>query len=616
MASVNELLQAAGNLLDEGEVESALELTRQAGAKAPNSARVAKAHGACLIANGDFENAANCFELALSIDPDDTAACHDLGVANQATGNRETARLHFERALTLNPENMSTHEALAAILVEDGEFDDAIRHLQIALNANPEDANTIANFAAILMRVGALYDARVHFEKAYGIAPDNPNITVPLIHILQELGELGEAHMLAEKLYLRRPRDPVALAPFASALAQTGDLDQARRHAETCLKLAPDFVPALDAFALVTAYQGEPELGIARLSEALKKARSNPHLYLSMAAALLRIGRFDQAVAMAGEALKDGTARASAYLLLRQCLSVSGNLEQMVELSRELASDQALGGAKELLKGDLVIPFETKPLEAVLLSRFASRPYRVNGEVAANVSAPEPLLPLLKRMPLAGELRQIQAEDLAKASVNEDAHFITQLALNQRLLTYSPDKFQPYLFGDPQNDDFWRGSLAPLKPPFAGVVWSKYPPAARLQDIDVALADWPGTIVSLVWDDQRMELEGNRRIIDAGRHLASLEALVDLIGKMDLVVGTDSLALHIAGAMGVPGAALVTQEKSWYWYHREGKSFWYPSFQVVERLWQETDEAYRDRVSKVASTCLKDAGPVENSASA
>ena len=162
---------------------------------------------------------------------------------------------------------------------------------------------------------------------------------------------------------------------------------------------------------------------------------------------------------------------------------------------------------------------------------------------------------------------------------------------DERILEYKPDRFEPYITADPRADDFWRGSLAAFKRPLVGITWSKYPPAPLLHDLDQALQDWPGTVLSLVWDDQRAELEGNKRIIDAGRHLQSFGALVDLIGKLDFIVAPDGLAMHIAGAMGVPGLVLLTPDKPWYWYAEEGRSYWYPSISVLERKWQEpTDE--------------------------
>jgi ADP-heptose:LPS heptosyltransferase len=150
---------------------------------------------------------------------------------------------------------------------------------------------------------------------------------------------------------------------------------------------------------------------------------------------------------------------------------------------------------------------------------------------------------------------------------------------------------------DRRADDFWRGSLAPFKRPLLGLSWSKFPPAARLHDLNAALKDFPGTILSLVWDEQRAELEGSRHIIDAGRHLQSMPALIDLIGRLDCVVAPDGLVMHIAGAMGVPGVVLLTPDKPWYWHEQQGRSYWYPSLSVLTRRWQEPMTDFQPRIA-------------------
>lgn len=616
MASLNEILQAINKHIEEGAIDDAMILCRQALSRAPRSPRVLKTYGACLMASGDMQAASTSFQAALAIDPDDAAASHDLGLTLHARQDIEGARLAFERAITIAPQHAASHEALAAILVEQGDMDAALRHMLIAVEVNPNDAGTLANFAAVLSRIGAFFDAKAHLERALKLDPGNAGITLPLAQIMHELGEHQEAVALVEKAYLKRPRDPITLAALAFGLAQIGDLGQALEHLAAALKSAPDLVPALDTLALISAYRGEPEKGIAHIAGLLKGQKANPLLFLSLSAAMARDGRHEEAITLAGQALQQPMTRSGAYVLMRQNLALLGRFDELIALSKTLGAGKRpeAENADAPVEDAVIVPLETRPLDVVLLARFLKLRDGDPAMPAADavLYAPEQLSPLLSRVDSGRQISPLRDAGLARPG----AGFIAHYAMDERLLTYRPETFAPYIKADPRANDFWRGSLAPLKRPLVGITWAKYPPAALLEDLREGLRDWPGTILSLVWDDQRAELEGNRRIIDAGRHLQSLDALIDLIGKLDYVVAPDGLAMHIAGAMGVPGLVLTTPDKGWYWHEQDGRSYWYPSIRVLTRPWQVTPEAFRPRIAEAARSFLEGWSPAQENAAA
>ena len=598
MATLNALLEAVSKHLEDGTVEDAEVLCRQALSRAPRSPRVLKTYGLCQIANGDVDGAATTFEAVVEMNPDDADACLNLGLAQQSLRRSEQALLNFERALTIDPENANYHEAIAAALVEKGDTDGALRHLLIANDLKPDDPSTMANLGSVMAQLGAFYDAKTYFEKSLELEPDNQIIAMQFSQILHDLGEHERGREVSEALYFKRPRDPLVLSTYAHSLAQVGELDRALEHVETALKAAPELLVALDAYALVTALKGTPDLGIGRFARLLKTERTNPHLCLSTAAALARDGRHDNAVTVAREALADETARANALMLVRQNLFSLGRFDEALEV----LDQNDVGAAKKPAANGgpraVIIPMETRPLEAILFSRFLGAEGG-DGEAQSDIEvfAHQPIIPLLERVAFKGKITPLETAGLADTAARPDAMFVAGYSSTRHIADYKPDLFKPYIMTDPRADDFWRGSLEPLPRPLVGVTWAKHPPEPLLADIGEGLAGWPGTVLSLVWDDQRMELEGNKRIIDAGRHLATMEALVDLIGKLDLVVAPDGLIMHIAGAMGVPGIVLVTPEKPWYWFAEDGRAHWYPSITVLERPWQESMEDFRKRIA-------------------
>ena len=623
MPSLNQLLDAAEKHAANCRLDDAIPLLEQALRKAPRSLRTLKAYGACLLATGQTEEALRCYKSAFEISPDDAAVNHDLALAHHATGDTGAALLAFENALTLEPNNPAIHEGIATVLSETGQIDRALRHMMIVAEMRPDDPDTLINLGSIFMRAGASFDACEQFRKAVAKDPENFDAKVSLCGALHELGNHDEALNLAEEIYLKRPRDIAALTTLANALLRTGDINGAMEHASEALKVLPELAPAVEVYAIACTYAGDPDKGIAHIATLLRQNPENPLLLATMAQALTRAGRHEDAIKMATAALPDPGIGPTAFMIVRHNLNLLGRFEEAVHLSHRIINgssehaasrlDEAGDGTAVATKADMaveahiapsspdtvLIPFETKPLETLVHARFLSDAYAAAGmqgdgkETAVSeqamrpaIVAPDPILPALRRIVPEDRLRSLNTPD----AFTEDhvTEFISAYALNGRMLTYTPERFCPYIRADSAYDDLWDSSLAPFPRPLIGICWSRFPPDIQLHSLYSMLKDMPGTLISLVWDDQRAELEGYKGVIDAGAHLKSLEALIDLTAKLDAVVANDSIPIHFAGGLGKPGIVLLTPDKPWYWHAPGGRSHWYPSLRVVERSWDQS----------------------------
>jgi ADP-heptose:LPS heptosyltransferase len=70
------------------------------------------------------------------------------------------------------------------------------------------------------------------------------------------------------------------------------------------------------------------------------------------------------------------------------------------------------------------------------------------------------------------------------------------------------------------------------------------------------------------------------------------DALLDLVGviaQLDLVVGIDSLPLHLAGALGCPAFAALEAVPDWRWLMGRDDTPWYANMrlfrQPLDRQW-------------------------------
>lgn len=83
---------------------------------------------------------------------------------------------------------------------------------------------------------------------------------------------------------------------------------------------------------------------------------------------------------------------------------------------------------------------------------------------------------------------------------------------------------------------------------------------------------------------------------DTGAQI-SLVALAERIAQLDLVITVDTLAAHLAGAMGVPGWLLLQRHADWRWMSERDDSPWYPSL----RLFRQTKEGdWHELITRVA----------------
>ena len=65
-----------------------------------------------------------------------------------------------------------------------------------------------------------------------------------------------------------------------------------------------------------------------------------------------------------------------------------------------------------------------------------------------------------------------------------------------------------------------------------------------------------------------------------------LVALATTIANLDLVITVDTLAAHLAGALGTPAWVLLQQSADWRWMNARSDSPWYPQM----RLWRQRRE--------------------------
>jgi len=226
-----------------GDLPGAIQSYKDALAVDPNYADALGDCGSALALEQDWQGAAQMFERAIQVRPDDSL-CHtnyarvlmELGKPDQARkeleqafridsknrvalvalanmeikdGHYDKAIGYLERAITLYPTSANLHDRLAYVLGRSGELAAAVKHSQEAVTLDPKMISARLNLGANLALSGDLKGAVSAYEDASKLAPDNPDTHYCLSKVLESGGQLERSKAELERfIELAAPSDP------------------------------------------------------------------------------------------------------------------------------------------------------------------------------------------------------------------------------------------------------------------------------------------------------------------------------------------------------------------------------------------------------------------------
>ena len=156
--------------------------------------------------------AIDCFNRALTVEPNLIQAHEGLGMALQRRQDRDAALASFQRALTIDPGSVEANANLGTLLVEMGRAQEALPHLRQAVDAAPDRADLWINLA-VGVKDGAgtdpamLGDALAALGRALDLEPGNSRAIALRSVFLQATGRAEEGAAIVDphrRVRLRR----------------------------------------------------------------------------------------------------------------------------------------------------------------------------------------------------------------------------------------------------------------------------------------------------------------------------------------------------------------------------------------------------------------------------
>jgi len=563
MSGTQQQLAKALSLHQQGNLIDAAKLYQQVLEAEPQNVDALNLLGLIYQAAGEFESAITLIGQACALAPDYYAPAVNLGNVYQEAGRLDEAMDTFRMAITINPESAAAYNNLASCLNDKDLHEDALAACVDGLKRDAGMGDLHVNMGNALLGLGKAEESLKSFEKAIKFGgQNNPNAWFNMGNALGDLDRYEEACTAFAKAIALEDGNPQMLYNYANALQQEYRFAEAVPLFERAIERLPGYV---DAYCnLASAYQslGNAPKAVNLLRQALKDEPDSVDLHWNLSLALLQSGQYQE-----GWAEYEWRWETPTF----------------ADFRREFDKPQWDGG--DLDGQTILIHAEQGFGDGVQFIRYAPLVAAKGGRVIVECRAQ------LNRLftSLDGVAQVI---DLGADLPEYDVHApVMSLPFLFKTAVDTIPAAIPYLKVPSET------ALAPedlngegLK---VGLVWAGSPtrrdnlkrscPMAALAD----LISIPGaTFYSLQvgpFEAQLDELPEDAKVVNLAPNLKDFADTAAALDSMDVLVSVDTGVLHLAGALGKPVLAMMSQPTGFLWMDERTDSPWYPTARLFRQ---------------------------------
>jgi len=326
-------------------------LWRDTVAKRPDNARAHNNLGRVLQRDGRFDEAADHYAKAASLDPQNAQAHFNLGLVRFRQGDPEAAIPSFDRAVELLPHFGLAHlnrglasralgrpeQSLASLsesvkhppvtpeaffhlgvaLSERGRDAEAVEYYRQAVAAHPAYLHALVNGGSALLRLTEVNEAAAWLERALALDPTSADIHFNLGLVETARGRTTVALERYQEAVRLDPTHASARLNFGIALGQSGDVAGALRELTEAARLRPDSPETLSNLGTALLEAGRSDDALAVYEATLRLAPSDPQAHYNAGYALLVSNRWIDARRHFEQALRIDPGFAPARMMLQ-----------------------------------------------------------------------------------------------------------------------------------------------------------------------------------------------------------------------------------------------------------------------------------------------------------
>ena len=572
--------------------------------------------GAAFKALGKLDEAIACYEQVLRLQPASADALANLANALAISGKTNDALTNYRQALRLRPGHAPTHYNLGLALFNAGQIPEAVEQFQLVVRLDPNHAEACCRLGLALLEQDKLDAAETNFRQALRLDPKLADAHNGLGMILARLSQTEQAVSCYREALLLKPNFPPALNNLGIALAKQSKEDEAGDSFRQALRIEPGNVDALNNLGKLLMDQGRLDDSAAYYREAIRIQPDAAESYSNLGSVLQSKNKLSEASECYEQALRLDPDHSRTHWNRSLLWLLQGNFERgwpeyewrwtRPEFNRRGFQEPLWDGA-DLDGRTILLHVEQGLGDFLQFIRYISLVKQRGGRVIVECHpALVRLLACVKDIDcLLGFGSPIPPFDVQTPLLSLPGIFRTNIE--------SVPATTPYLTANAQLAERWRKELASSdsgRTIKIGIAWQGNPTygADRLRSIPLRhfapLAQVGGVrLVSLqkgLATSQIAELQGLFPLLDLSSRLdqdLTRGAFMDtaaIISNLDLVISSDTVIPHLAGALGVPVWVALPVVPDWRWLLEREDSPWYPTMrlfrQKAQGQWPEVFE--------------------------
>ena len=225
----------------------------------------------------------------------------DRGHAAAREGRLAEAEAAYRQAVAADATNVRAHQSLATLLVRRGDPEAAVEHFGVAVRLEPKNAEAHSDLGVLLSELGRNDRAAEHLGRAVELEPELLDARLSLGNVQARTGRLAEAEVTFRRVLESDPGNADARLGLGAVLAQTGDFEQAVVELQAALRLVPEDgrTPRVH-FGLAEALvrTGRLEEALSHYTRVRELEPADGLAWLREATVLMGLGRFADAKAV------------------------------------------------------------------------------------------------------------------------------------------------------------------------------------------------------------------------------------------------------------------------------------------------------------------------------
>ncbi|MFL9888425.1 tetratricopeptide repeat protein [Paraburkholderia agricolaris] len=296
----------------QGQLERALALLRRSTQLLPQPLALSNL-GSVLASGGKVDEALECFEAALKLDPRNLQALVRRGNTLIEAGRYEQAVTAYDQTLAVAPMTLDALCNRGSALRVLGRYQEALDTYAAALTVDPRSFETHANRGNVLKLLDRQAEALGAYDRALEIAPNHPAILNMRGMLLIDMGRAREALASFNEAVAGQPDLIDALYNSAVALEHLGHVQEVVARCDRVLTLQPRHARALATRANARLVLKDYAAALADYDIALSLDPQSTSVLCNRSTALRHLGRYDEALADLDRVLAVDASFAAAW---------------------------------------------------------------------------------------------------------------------------------------------------------------------------------------------------------------------------------------------------------------------------------------------------------------